>query len=1170
MMRRLLIVAGVAFALSVFSVMLPGAAAAEVGRVIVKYKNESAIQGLPDSSARMRSMSAQTGLKVIASRAMIGRMHAVRAEGVTSQELATRLAERSDVEYAVPDKRKFIRAIPTDPLYVRQWYLQSTEVSAINAQGAWDTTTGSSDVVVAVLDTGVVANHPDLTDRLTSSGGTLYGHDFVSDVAAANDGDGSDDDPSDPGDWLTAQEAASGDFMGCSPGSSSWHGTMMAGIIAASSNNAIGVAGVSWGARILPVRVLGKCGGYDSDILSGMLWAAGLPVSGVSTNIYPAKIVNMSLGSADSCNAAYQDVIDQMGAAGSIVVAASGNDSALVGTPGNCSGALAVTAIRHAGTKVGYSSYGVAAGIAAPGGNCGDSGDCQYPFYTTLNSGTTVPGSNTYSSARDEEIGTSFSTPLVAGVAALMRSVNSSLTPDRLISRLKSSATAFPDVSGIPSCTSPIAETGIECNCTTTTCGAGMLNAVNAVNEALRPVAVISSVTTATAGSSISLGSAQSTAADGHHIAGYRWTSNTGTLSNASQANATLVASRGGTVTVTLRVTDDAGKADTATTSIVVSVEVPGAPAIGTATAGNTQATVSFTPPAFTGGMPVTGYTVTSNPGGTTATGTSSPITVTGLTNGTAYTFTVTASNAIGRGPASSASNSVTPTAVQVITFANPGPQTFGTSPRLSATSDFGLTVTFTSATPDICTITTDGVLNFVTTGTCSINADQNGNSSSSAAARVQQSFTVNKANQTITFGPLQSITLGDADMDPAASVSSGLPLTYSSSNQSVATIINGKIHPVGVGVSVITVSQVGNANYLAASDAQTVTVAYLPAPPQLAVSALSSNAVTTGSTQNISGMITDPNGIKLLTVNGMSATVNNDGSFSFPVQLVAGTNTIPIVVTSNADLVSSETRTVILESTLPRIVVDFPSDNAITSKENITISGTIFPGARSSSPPDPAMAVTCSVNGAAPQTAIMNSSDYSCTTRLVPGMNTVNLFASNGAGQTVETKRTITFKPAFSLAVTDPAADIRLVAGSYLLQGSVTDTVTPVSVIITMDNLMFTPEVTDGGFKQSLAFSEDRVYQAFITSVDRNDTRQTVQRNFVKIGPTANSRGFTIADALQALMIAAGNQTPDIVQSLRLDLAPMVNGVSEGDGKVDIEDAIVLLRMAVGLILSD
>ena len=178
--------------------------------------------------------------------------------------------------------------------------------------------------------------------------------------------------------------------------------------------------------------------------------------------------------------------------------------------------------------------------------------------------------------------------------------------------------------------------------------------------------------------------------------------------------------------------------------TFAVNAVVAGVPSIGTATAGDTQATVSFTPPSNNGGAAITAYTVTSSPGGLTASGAGSPLTVLGLTNGMAYSFSVTATNSAGVSVSSSSSNSVTPKAVQMITFANPGSQSFGTAPTLTASASSSLTTSFTSSTAGVCTITSGGALTFITTGKCTINADQAGNASYLAAAQVSQSFSVN------------------------------------------------------------------------------------------------------------------------------------------------------------------------------------------------------------------------------------------------------------------------------------------------------------------------------------------------------------------------------------------------------------------------------------------
>jgi hypothetical protein len=186
-----------------------------------------------------------------------------------------------------------------------------------------------------------------------------------------------------------------------------------------------------------------------------------------------------------------------------------------------------------------------------------------------------------------------------------------------------------------------------------------------------------------------------------------------------------------------------AGYAGGATHAVAIPT-APGAPTIGTATAGNAQATVTFTAPASDGGAAITGYTVTSAPGNVVGTGTSSPITVAGLSNGTSYTFTVVATNAVGDSVASSASNAVTPKAPQAITFANPGAQNFGTAPTLSASASSGLAITFSSSTPGVCTITASGALTFASAGACTIDADQPGDAATNAATTVTRTFSVN------------------------------------------------------------------------------------------------------------------------------------------------------------------------------------------------------------------------------------------------------------------------------------------------------------------------------------------------------------------------------------------------------------------------------------------
>ncbi len=324
---------------------------------------------------------------------------------------------------------------------------------------------------------------------------------MVSDPVVANDGDGRDADASDPGDWVTQAELSQvgGPFYQCtdSPEASSWHGTQVSGLIAALTNNGLGMASVGRNVRVLPVRALGKCFGYDSDIIAGMRWAAGLTVPGVPANSTPARVVNLSLGADGPCTAAYQAVVNELVAAGAMIVAAAGNSAGhAVGAPANCVGVIAVAGLRHAGTKVGFSDLGPEIAISAPAGNCVNTtagSPCLYPILTTSNSGATVPVGPIYTDGFNASLGTSFSAPLVTGTLALMMSAEPGMTSQQARQLLQATARPFPtasDATGVPACTAPQYDASgkpidqLECSCTTTTCGAGMVDAGAAVRAA--------------------------------------------------------------------------------------------------------------------------------------------------------------------------------------------------------------------------------------------------------------------------------------------------------------------------------------------------------------------------------------------------------------------------------------------------------------------------------------------------------------------------------------------------------------------------------------------------------------------------------------------------------------------------------------------------------------
>lgn len=485
------------------------------------------------------------------------------------QHILTELNQDPDIEYAELDHRRYPQLLPSDSAINEQWYLLDDQPAATAADRAWDITTGSASTIVAVLDTGVRYEHPDL-GRVESGGKLLPGYDFVSTPAYANDGDGRDADASDPGDWLSEADLSQRVFSECRTGASSWHGTRVASLVGAQTNNGTGVAGLGWDTSILPVRVLGRCGGFDSDIIDGMRWAAGLRVPGVPDNPNPAQILNLSLGGASSCTRPYREAIDEIMARGVLIVASVGNEGGPVSAPANCPRVLGVTGLRHAGTKVGFSNLGNGADIGAPGGNCVNTAagqPCQFSIIAATNAGATTPGQSTYTTTLNFNVGTSFAAPLVAATAALMHSVNANLRPADYLTLLQQTARPFPATSETTTrvCRNP--QMGLqpeECICTTATCGAGMLNAAAAVIAATRPFVIIDGVQDIAPDTIITLDGSDSYAANGRSIVSYRWSLMAGagmppSFTDVDQPTTQLNIRGDIDFTVQLTVTDDAG-----------------------------------------------------------------------------------------------------------------------------------------------------------------------------------------------------------------------------------------------------------------------------------------------------------------------------------------------------------------------------------------------------------------------------------------------------------------------------------------------------------------------------------------------------------------------------------------------------------------------------------
>ncbi len=466
-----------------------------------------------DTASRLRRTA--TGADVIALSAPVPLAEAYAA--------AKALTARADVVYAEPDRWVYPTdaspVFPNDPDFVDQWDLWTDSlfsVPVVPAGGGYSSTapaawvaggTGSAGVVVSVIDTGITT-HPDLV------GQTVPGYDFVSqDVTAgdfpvpgtysytANDGDGRDTDPSDPGDWISTEESLGTDVTQgwfdaafCGPqADSSWHGTHVAGTIAALQGNTLGISGVAPGVKVQPVRALGKCGGYMSDVNDAIVWAAGgsVPTSALNpvappANPTPATVINLSLGNTGACLTSTQESINSARANGATVVVAAGNSSQSItstsdlngSAPANCSGVIAVTATGLDGHVAAYSNVGDAthpATIAGQGGDGISGGDNILSTVNQGKEGPIGPADPGYIVGADFGLkaGTSMATPHVAAGVALMQSqLTTPLTPDQVKARLQATATPFP----------ALAHSGAAC--TSSVCGAGILDIAAALATA--------------------------------------------------------------------------------------------------------------------------------------------------------------------------------------------------------------------------------------------------------------------------------------------------------------------------------------------------------------------------------------------------------------------------------------------------------------------------------------------------------------------------------------------------------------------------------------------------------------------------------------------------------------------------------------------------------------
>ena len=332
-------------------------------------------------------------------------------------------------------------AAPDDPNYAEyQWNFYDPD-GGVRAEEAWETSTGEG-VVVAVIDTGIIEGTLDLAANV------VPGYDMISDMRISRrDADGRVPGGWDVGDWIEEDYCTQLGTLPHPPEDSSWHGTHVAGTVAQETNNGSGLAGIAHGAQVMPIRVLGSCGGFTSDIVDGMIWAAGGTVDGLPANENPAEVLNMSLGSVgpSACSPAYQDAIDQINGLGSIIVVAAGNSNANAGdyTMSSCDGVISVAATRINGGKAGYSSWGDRVDLSAPGGGGSIDGSPNGYIWQVVNGGLQGPVEGDW--WLGGKAGTSMASPHVAAAVAMVQSVVPvPLGWEEMRDILASSARAFP------------------------------------------------------------------------------------------------------------------------------------------------------------------------------------------------------------------------------------------------------------------------------------------------------------------------------------------------------------------------------------------------------------------------------------------------------------------------------------------------------------------------------------------------------------------------------------------------------------------------------------------------------------------------------------------------------------------------------------------------------
>ena len=521
---------------------------------------------------------------------------------------------------------------------------------------------------------------------------------------------------------------------------------------------------------------------------------------------------------------------------------------------------------------------------------------------------------------------------------------------------------------------------------------------------------------------------------------------------------------------------------------------------------------------------------------------------------GQVITATFTPSNAVKYTTATRSVSIAVNRATPLISWNNPAPLSFGTplgATQLNATASVPGSFVYTPASGTLLGSGAGQTLSVTFTPNDSANY---------AGSAASVAIDVARSTQVISFAPPAARLINDAPFELAATSSSGLAVSFASSDSSVATVSGSTVTIRGAGTCTISASQAGDASFAPAAGVnRPLVVRYAAQLPQLSLSALPDGTVTHAATLNITGSATSQNGIRSVIVNGTPVELNSDNGFSLVFIMSEGRNRFVISALDNAGLESSDERSITLDTAAPAITVSAPPDNSALSATSANVTGYL----------DNPGQVSATVNGGSPQAASMNGSTFSVSLNLANGSNTVLLTGTDLAGNSSTVKRTIisdVSKP--TLAVSAPGADSTINAVSMVLSGTVSDDLGTPVVTITLDGQSFTPQVTSGGFQQQLSLPTAKTYAITVSAVDQAGNSSTVQRNVIRPriwGDLTHDGKVDVADALKALQMAVGLITPSADDLAVGDVAPLAGNQPQPDGAIDIEDALAILKKAVG-----